>query len=225
MHDELSVDEFKLLSEEIALLNPNKVVFTWGEPLLRTDLFDIAKTFRETDPKKNIKLCLISNGTLVNHSTALNISKTFDEIRISLDGKAEVNDKWRGRGTYEKSMTAINELKNAGIFPKISITVNSTNICELSSFLSFLLVNGFATDFNLVPFRPIGRGTQYVDLVCSSEEVRLVIAGFWQQLFGGESKMNNPEEKKVSSFKNCGVGSYINTFPEGSVYPCHVLSD
>jgi len=53
----------------------------------------------------------------------------------------------------------------------------------------------------------------------------LVVADFWRRHFGTPSRFTEaPNNINLASCGNCGVGSYLNIFPDGSVYPCHVLS-
>ncbi len=225
LESELSLDELRLLFKEIVSLAPQKVVLTGGEPLLRSDLFDIAHAFREVDPDKQVCLCLISNGTLIEKQNVSLIAQTFDEVRISLDGPREVNDRLRGNGTFDGAVKAIHNLHSAGTYPGVSITVTTENVPHLSGFLSFLLREGVTTEFHLAPFRPVGRGALYLDLACSPREARLAVADFWQRHFGIQSGFAEAADTvNLASCGNCGVGSYINILPDGSVYPCHVLS-
>jgi MoaA/NifB/PqqE/SkfB family radical SAM enzyme len=224
MDNELSLDELDHLFKDIALLAVQNVVFTGGEPLLRADIFDIAQVFREADPQKQIRLCLISNGLLVNEQTATKIARSFDEIRISLDGPAKVNNILRGEGTFEGAIRAIHSLKNEGVYPGVSITLTADNLPHLSTFLTFLLEERVTTDFHLVPFRPVGRGAQHPELSCSLKERQSTVTDFCRSHFGVSSPQKEVKSSRLANNRNCGVGSYINILPDGSVYPCHVLS-
>lgn len=86
---------------------------------------------------KNISLNLISNATLITTSTADWLSKVlnprYDNIQISLEGaSAETNDYIRGKGTFEKIISAIALLKERNINVEIGFTVNSLNVSEIS---------------------------------------------------------------------------------------------
>lgn len=221
---ELSPNEFSLLFKEILSLAAKKVVFTGGEPLLRTDLFDIALAFREADPSRQIRLCIVSNGILIDARRAYRIAQVFDEVRISVDGPLEVNDKLRGKGVFQGAMKAIHYLRSAGAHSSVSITVTAVNLPYLSDFLSFLFQEKLVTEFHLAPFRPVGRGAEHSDFVCSWREAQLAVADFWRSHFGAPSRLGEADAYKLVGCGNCGIGSYINIHPDGSVYPCHVLS-
>ena len=224
MKSELSLGDLAKLFRDIVLLGPKKLVFTGGEPLLRSDIFDIACLFRQIDVGKQTSLCLISNGTLINSQTAKSIAHTFDEARISIDGPEVINDRLRGRGSFQKAMKAIDNLRHAGLSPGVSITVMSPNANYLPSFLSFLFKERFVTNFHLSPFRPVGRGAQHYELVYPWREAQLLIAQFWQQHFGAPQNLKEADAYQLIDCGNCGVGSYLNIHPDGNVYPCHVLS-
>lgn len=224
MQSEMSLAELGTLFRDIVLLRPQKLVFTGGEPLLRRDIFDIARLFHQIDPERHIRLCLMSNGTLVDASVASSIAQYFDEVRISVDGPEEVNDKLRGKGSFRKAMKAIHILNSLGMYPGVSITVMKPNAACLPSFLTFLLKQKSVTEFHLSPFRPVGRGAGHPEFVYPWREAQLLVARFWQQHFGIPSRLREANSYSLMNCRNCGVGSYLNIHPDGSVYPCHVLS-
>jgi len=224
MEAELTLDELVTLFEDIVVLEPQKVVFTGGEPLMRVDLFEITKAFRRIAAHPQIHLCLMSNGSLINEEIAAKVAESFNEIRISVDGPSEINNKLRGNGAFETAMKAVRYLRNAGIVPSVSITLSSLNLPSLINFLSFLFDEMLITDFHLTPFRPVGRGAKCSDLICSWKDAQLIVADFWQKRFGDLSGSGNLKGYKLVDCGNCGIGSHINIQPNGSVYPCHVLS-
>ncbi|MCW4000391.1 MAG: radical SAM protein [Candidatus Bathyarchaeota archaeon] len=224
MKNEMSSDEFYRLCEEILTISPKKVVFTGGEPLLRSDLLNIATYLRSLDPYKRTLMCLMTNGKLIDEEKAGCIAQVFDEVRVSIDGPKEINDNLRGPGSFDDAMRAIHYFKQAGIYPSLSITVTSANLPHLSKWLSFILKEGIATKFHLTQFRQIGRGSLQPALDCSSTEIRLVMADFWQRHFGIPLNQESIKKPSLISCGNCGVGKYVNILPDGSIYPCHVLS-
>jgi MoaA/NifB/PqqE/SkfB family radical SAM enzyme len=224
MESELSLSELAPLFNDIVLLKSQKLVFTGGEPLLRSDIFDIAQLFRRIDTGKQTRLCLMSNGVLIDEPTALNIAQCFDEVRISVDGPEKVNDKLRGKGSFPKAMKAIHTLNSIGIYPGVSITVMRPNAGYLPAFLSFLYREKSVTEFHISPFRPFGRGNERAELVYPWRETQTLVAQFWQKHFGIPSQLKDTDRHTLKSCGNCGVGNYMNIHPDGAVYPCHVLS-
>lgn len=216
---EMSLSHLERLFGDIVMLAPQKVTFTGGEALLRKDLFAIARLFKELAGET--KLCLASNGTLIDEPCARDISALFDEVRISIDGPGEINDVLRGPGTFEATARAIRLLSLAGAPPAAAITVTSSNIETLPRFLTYLKEELFIADFHLSLFRPVGRGGARRDLEVSWRDVQQKISEYWGENFGS---LKNMPSGSVKLCAGCGVGQYINILPDGSVYPCHVLT-
>jgi len=92
------------------------VIFSGGEPLIRADIFDIAKQMK----KHGIMTYLSTNGMYINSKNALQIKETFDYIGISIDGIEQIHDQFRGqKGSYQKAIEGIKHIQdvrgNAGI--------------------------------------------------------------------------------------------------------------
>ena len=225
MKNELHSSELLSLFKEIVFIEPKKVIFTGGEPLLRKDIFCLVNNFHKMIDGKRINLCLISNGLLIDDKTALKIAELFDEVRISIDGPPEVNDILRGNGSFKNALNAINNLKNAGISPVASVTITSLNLPLMKDFLSFLLDELFITNIHLSILKPSGRNLDHPELKCSWEKVEQIISEFWQNRFIKSSLTENRKRPTLASCSSCGLGEYINILPDGAVYPCHVLSE
>ncbi len=225
MKKELHFSELLSLFKEIVLIEPKKVIFTGGEPLLRKDIFNLINNFRKMLNGKKVNLCLMSNGLLISNKIALKIVELFDEVRISIDGPPEVNDILRGAGSFNNALIAINNLKNAGTSPVVSITMTSLNLPMLKDFLSFLLDELFITRFHFSIIKPYGRNLDQPELQCSWEKAQQIISDFWQNRLIQSSSPENIRGPALISCSNCGIGNHINILPDGTVYPCHVLSE
>ncbi|MCP5104892.1 MAG: radical SAM protein [bacterium] len=109
---ELSFRDYERLLKEIKELGVSGITFSGGEPLLRADLFQIAKMSKELGFYNSI----ITNGTLVSEKNIPDIIECFDNISISIDScKEEENDMMRGKGTFKKTMAAIRLLLSSGV--------------------------------------------------------------------------------------------------------------
>ena len=224
MSDELYFNEMLPVFDDIQQLNPQKVVFTGGEPLLRSDIFELAHAFREADKKHHIRLSIISNGTLINENNAKDLVESFDEIRISIDGFKQVNDIIRGKGTFDKAVNALDVIQRMGGNPIASVTVTSLNITTLKEFLSFLLHRKRICDLHLSAVKLIGNALNRTDLMCHTEEIKQILAEFWYESFGIRSEHDSMDDNSNKNTFNCGVGTYLTVYPNGSVYPCHLLA-
>jgi MoaA/NifB/PqqE/SkfB family radical SAM enzyme len=133
------------------------LTITGGEPLLRSDLIEIAKYAK----KRGFILNLISNGTLINREAAKEICKYFDTVSISLDGfKDTHNSLRRNNNAFQLAIRAIRNLsKNRG---KCSVGIATTlmreNVSEiiplfkkLRKFVNFVGIQPVHFDKNRIP--------------------------------------------------------------------------
>lgn len=214
MEKELSTEEMLSVLKDVYSLNPRRVFFTGGEPLLRRDILELAQSLKNMG--NNIHFCIITNGIAINEENAKDLVNNFDEIRISIDGFKEINDAMRGKGTFKNTMNAFKCMLNAGGDPIASITVTSLNLTHLEDFMRFLLRNGILK-IHIAPLKIVGRSND-AKMLCNIEEVKTIVDDFWYEIFGLRLK----NENKGAS--NCGVGKFLTVDPDGSVYPCHVLA-
>ena len=77
---ELSLEEIDSLSRMLRSIGTRTVVFSGGEPLLRSDVFEIAKLFR----REKMRVELLTSGVLLHHHID-NVARLFDRLTISLD--------------------------------------------------------------------------------------------------------------------------------------------
>lgn len=194
MEKELSTEEMLSVLRDAYSLDPRRVVFTGGEPLLRRDVLELAQAFKNMG--HGIQLCITTNGTLINQENAEGLVENFDEIRVSIDGLKEINDATRGKGTFEKVMEAFRCAIKAGGDPVAFITVTSLNLPYLEDFMRFLLRNGIFK-IHVSPLKLAGRGKDD-RMLCDFEEIRRIVDEFWYESFGLRLKS---ERKEVF---NCG---------------------
>lgn len=92
------------LVDQIHDLGIPYISFSGGEPLLVKDIEAVGAYARS----KHIYVNLNTNGTLINEKRATGIARSFDFIRVSLDGIGEDHDSLAGvPGTYDKVSKAI----------------------------------------------------------------------------------------------------------------------
>jgi len=91
---------------------PISIIFYGGEPLLNIPF--IKKVIDFNEKEKIIKNFLIqTNGTLLNELSKKYVNK-FHTILVSIDGDEKTTDTNRGRGTYEKVISNLQEIKKNG---------------------------------------------------------------------------------------------------------------
>ncbi len=220
--DEMTTEDFMRLWPAMVAVRPQKVVFTGGEPLLRSDILDLLRGLKQADPEHHVLRCLNTNGHLVTPSLAKQLVGLADEVRVSLDGMRERNDALRGDGNFEAAVRALETYYAVGFEPKVLITVTAHSLPDLEELLVFL-INKKITRINLNGFRPIGRGKGHLDWKAKSKEVQSAVQNAWSRSYPGQPPP--PEPLEPDSCTNCGVGQFLNIMPNGDVFPCHVLTD
>ena len=132
--------------------NFNKIVlsFSGGEPLLRVDLIEKIIDYCNSFHNISFSYRILTNGILIGDRVIKLIKENNVDVRISLDGIKEYNDKNRcyydKRGSYYDVVNGILYLKKNDIEPTINVVVTKENIDGLFELTKRLI------DFNL-PFR------------------------------------------------------------------------
>jgi len=111
-----------------------EILFIGGEPLLRFDLIKYAAVVRATIPElagKNVRIFLITNGTLLDRDIMDFCSSRNIHIKLSIDGDRKRHDMNRsfpdGRGTYSEVFSKLPDYFHRYSHPSkaVTATVNS----------------------------------------------------------------------------------------------------
>ncbi len=116
------------------------VVFSGGEPLVRRDIIDILEYAR----KKGLGVTLLTNGILIDRSSAVFFASMNIRVKISIDGvTAGTHDFLRGSGSFSGALQALAFLKEAGAENRsVHFTVHRKNLAELHELAVFLPSRG-----------------------------------------------------------------------------------
>lgn len=126
---ELSTEDCKKIINELAEFRVPLILFSGGEPLLREDIFELAKYAKE----REIKTVLSTNGTLIDETISEKL-RIFDYVGISLDG-VKVHDRFRGvEGAFEKAIKAL-QIANEETLTGIRFTLTKHNYLEMQNLL------------------------------------------------------------------------------------------
>lgn len=149
--------------EESLQYGVKEYYFTGGEPFMNRDLIAILQETLALGPAS-----VLSNGLLISPQLAQTLRELSHqspytlELRISLDGfDAETNDPIRGKGTFQRAMSGIKHLVQAGFLPIIT-TMQSWPEHEhervLNGFRESLKKIGYTRPrFKIMPQLRIGR--------------------------------------------------------------------
>ena len=169
---------FRLL-DQIAELGRPIVILTGGEPLLRPDIFDIARRGAEL----GLRMVMAPNGTLITEAVALQMKASgIQRISVSLDGStAETHDRFRGvEGAFEGALQGIEKARQAGIEFQINTTITRANLEQIPRILALAERLG-AVAHHIFLLVPTGRGKYILDQEITAEEYEQTLNWFYDQ--------------------------------------------
>lgn len=112
------------------------LTFSGGEPLIRSDFFDIANYAK----KNNFALRIFTNGTLITSETAKEIKKLkVIAVEISVYGFESTHDKITGKsGAFSRAISAIELLKKNKVPVVVKSVLMRQNVHEYWDLRKFL---------------------------------------------------------------------------------------
>lgn len=173
---DLSTSEALRLLDDLAGVGVRIVIFSGGEPLLRSDLFDLMARARDL----GIEPMLSSNGVLLDGVSARKLANAGTRyVGVSLDGLAAQNDDYRGlQGAFASAVQGLRNAMEAGLRVGIRLTLTRESENQLEPLLAFadrLGVHRFYVSHLL----PSGRGLNLTDQDLGPAENRALL----QKLF------------------------------------------
>ena len=161
------------------------LVLSGGEPLYRSDIFQLARY--ATD--KNLRVALATNGTLVTKDVArMIVDSGVKRVSISLDGAdAATHDTFRGiPGAFDAAVHGLRNLKTLGMSVQINMTIARHNAHQLPEVLQ-LARNLGADALHTFLLVPVGCGVDIAEeqMVPTDEYERMLNWFYDQSLEGG----------------------------------------
>ena len=212
----LSLAEYRVIIDELASMNKTMTVaITGGEPLMNANACDISLYCKS----KGFYTYLLTNATLINESNAKQISSSFDEIRISVDGyKSATHDFYRGAGSHKKTVRAINLLEIAGANIRIAMTVTKQNIGEIE-----LMAKSYGSRLTFQPLFMAGSARNNSEMAITGEEYFHALNNAKGVAPMGDLG-RSLERLRGRGATSCAIANgEISISHNGDVYPCHML--
>ncbi|MFA5809320.1 MAG: radical SAM protein [Thermoleophilia bacterium] len=119
---ELSLPEVVAIADQFETMQGLRLLISGGEPLLHRSFWEVNDYLR----RKDLRVVLLTNGTLIDEETARRLSA--QEVQISLDGMREAHDHLRGWGSFERSVAAIRHLTAAGVEVSVATMIHRRNL-------------------------------------------------------------------------------------------------
>jgi heme b synthase len=176
---ELSTTEAKKLIDDIAAFSKPVIILTGGEPLLRKDVFELARY--GTD--KGLIMTMGTNGTLVTPEIAKKIKDSgIQRVAISLESaEAEKHDIFRNvQGAYAASLEGIKNLREAGVPFQIDPTITARNVDEIDDIVDKAIELGAAA-VHIFLLVPTGRGKELEEEEIPPKQYEEVLEWFWKK--------------------------------------------
>jgi len=181
---DLSTQAARDIIDEIAAVSTPILVLSGGEPLFRSDIFQLARY--ATD--KGLRVALATNGTLVTKDIArMIVDSGVRRVAISLDGAdARTHDTFRGiPGAFDAAIYGFRNLKNLDMSVQINTTIarhNAHQLPEVLELAKFLGADALHT-FLLVP---VGCGVDIAaEQMVPTEEYEEMLNWFYDRSLEG----------------------------------------
>ena len=176
---ELSTQECFRVMDEIATLAKPVIILTGGEPLLRADIFDLARY----GTAKGFRMVMATNGTLITEEIVKEMKASgIQRISVSLDGPdPKTHDAFRRvKGSFEGSLQGIELAKGASLEFQINTTITQINLHLVPDILR-LAVNLGAVALHIFLLVPTGRGKEMQDQEISPADYEKTLHWFYDQ--------------------------------------------
>jgi len=160
--DELTTDQAKAMLDDLAAFGVPAVLFSGGEPLVRSDVFELATYARSL----GLHVVLSTNGTLIDRENAKRLKDLrFAYVGISLDSaRPAVHDRFRGvAGAFDRTMKGFGHCVAVGQKVGLRLTLTPRTCDDLDEIFDFIETNGInrACFYHLCP---AGRGSELAAL-------------------------------------------------------------
>jgi len=166
------------------------VVLSGGEPLLRSDVFEIA-TYGNS---LGLRMCLATNGTLVTQEVCVKIKEAgIKMVSLSLDGaSAEVHDDFRCQpGAFAGTLNAARLFKENGISFLINSSFTKRNQDEIPKIYQLAKEIG-ATAWYMFMIVPTGRGEDIMEELIAPEDYEKLLIWHYEMEKGEKDILVRP---------------------------------
>ena len=130
---ELSTQQCEAVIDELKRMQVFYINVGGGEPTIRPDFWHLLQYAVD----RNIGVKFSTNGSQITPEKASYLASTpYVDVQISLDGAtAEINDRVRGKGSFDIAVQALTRLRDAGFEDaKISVVMTRENVDQLDDF-------------------------------------------------------------------------------------------
>ena len=137
---ELTTEQVFTVMDDLKAFRVPVLILSGGEPLLRPDIFDIARRAKA----KGFYVGLSSNGTLIDAGNIDRIAECdFNYVGVSLDGLGATHDRFRRLdGAFAASLKGIRLCRDLGLKIGVRFTMTQDNAHDLPGLLKLVEEEG-----------------------------------------------------------------------------------
>ena len=228
----LSTEEAFGVIDQICETGRPVLVLSGGEPLMREDVFAIARY--GTD--RGLRMVMGTSGVLIDQTSAARLSEAgIKAVAISLDSASPArHDAFRGMdGVWEKAVQAVRNCRDAGVAVQINTSVMSADFADIRSVVD--LGTGLGVHEYQV-FFPVPTGRARDSGGGSPQEHEALIRGILLHYHDGSVNIRPtcaPQFRRIAADlgihnpawgRGCIAGiSYCRIYANGDVTPCPYL--
>ncbi len=171
-------EAFKLI-DDICEVSTPVMVLSGGEPLMRADIFEIARY----GTSKGLRMCMATNGTLITDEVCAEMKAAdIKMVSLSLDGSTqEIHDNFRNSpGAFAGVVNGAQTLKRNGIPFLINSSFTKRNQQDIAATFRVAKELG-ATAWYMFMIVPTGRGEEIMSELISPEDYEEILTWHYQQ--------------------------------------------
>ncbi len=216
------------LSEDSGPYVQGHINVTGGEPFVRRDFLDVLEVFRNN--RARVSYGILTNGTFIDEKMVQRLRELgVSSVQVSMEGARETNDRIRGAGIFERTISVLKHLIRARVPSTVSFTAHRGNFREFGEIASIgreLGVRRVWAD-RLIPY---GSGSDLEEQVLTPDETREFFEIMYRargeamrRFCRTEIAMHRALQFLVGGGTpyHCGAGDRLVTVqPNGDLYPC-----
>jgi 12,18-didecarboxysiroheme deacetylase len=134
--EEIGTAKAKEIIRDLAEFGSPVLLFSGGEPLVRSDLGELASYAVE----QGMRAVISTNGTMISREKARELrSIGLSYVGISLDGTREIHDRFRQvNGAFDRAMQGVENCQQEGLKVGLRMTVSRNNADEVPAVFDIL---------------------------------------------------------------------------------------
>ncbi len=201
--EEIGTAKAKEIIRDLAEFGSPVLLFSGGEPLVRSDLSELASYAVE----QGMRAVISTNGTMISREKARELrSIGLSYVGISLDGTREVHDRFRQvNGSFDRAMEGVENCQLEGLKVGLRMTVSRNNADEVPAVFDILREREIprVCFYHLVYS---GRGLELIDQDLDHAQTRRIVDVILDRT---RDLHQRGMEKEVLTVDNHSDGPYI----------------